>query len=59
MRTGDEVVLSGGRLLAIEPVVDAAYLRLGSIPDTCSGPYWVMEDVEVLATAAPIDSPSP
>jgi heat shock protein HslJ len=48
VQIGDEVVLSGGRLLEIEPLLDAEVLRLGSIPNTCSGPYWVMEDVEVL-----------
>ena len=48
VRIGDEVVLSGGRLLEIEPLLDAEVLRLASIPDDCPGPYWVMEDVEVL-----------
>ena len=48
VRVGDEVVTSGGRLLEIEPQLDAEVLRLGSIPDDCPGPYWVMEDVEVL-----------
>ena len=48
VQVGDEVVLSGGRLLEIEPLLDAEVLRLASIPDDCPGPYWVMEDVEVL-----------
>jgi len=42
------VVLSGGRLLEIEPLLDAEVLRLDSIPDTCAGPYWVVEDVLTL-----------
>lgn len=45
---GDEVVMHGGRLLEIEPLLDAEVLRLDSIPDTCAGPYWVVEDVLVL-----------
>lgn len=45
VRVGDEVVTYGGRLLEIEPLLDAEVLRLDSIPDTCPGPYWVMEDV--------------
>lgn len=53
IRVGDEVVMSGGRLLELEPIVDADVLRLGSIPAECPGPYWVMEDVEVIITATP------
>ena len=45
LHLGDEVVLSGGRLQEIEPLLDAEVLRLDSIPDTCAGPYWVVEDV--------------
>lgn len=45
VRVGDEVVLSGGRLLEIEPLLDAEVLRLDTVPDFCPGPYWVVEDV--------------
>ena len=48
VRVGDEVVLSGGRLLEIEPLLDAEVLRLASIPDDCPGPYWMVADVLVL-----------
>jgi len=44
LHLGDEVVLSGGRLQEIEPLLDAEVLRLDSIPDDCPGPYWVVED---------------
>ena len=48
VRVGDEVVMHGGRLLEIEPLLDAEVLRLDSIPNTCAGPYWVVEDVLTL-----------
>ena len=44
VRLGDEVVMSGGRIDEIEPLLDADFLWLDSIPDTCPGPYWVVED---------------
>lgn len=45
---GDELVVSGGRLDEILPVVDIDFFFLSTIPDECPGPYWVVESVLAL-----------
>lgn len=48
LRMGDAVVVNGSPLADIQPSLDASYVRLETIPESCAGPYWLIEDVQVL-----------
>jgi hypothetical protein len=39
---GDELVLSGGPVEEVDPLLDSEFLYLSSIPAACGGPYWVI-----------------
>ena len=45
---GDDLVVSGGRLEEILPVVNIDFFFLSTIPDECPGPYWVVKSVLAL-----------
>ncbi len=48
-RVGDEIVVSGGRIIEeIDPLLDGELLLLSSFAGGCKGPYWIVGDILVL-----------
>jgi len=48
-RVGDEIVVSGGRIVEeIDPLLDGELLLLSSFAGGCKGPYWIVGDILVL-----------